>query len=512
MKHAARKTVRALSVPDFALYDRHVYCWRLCQSEHTKIRQFGDRWGVEFVEGPCPKSHIGVDLVRPLDAPMISCFEEEKIHAFLQNLWFSRILLDVNRSFLSSHFATSAQNNPSLIHISDSDMASNQSALGRPAHTSSDVEVESARITVVEPVHESERTEIESNASEHSPKAVRKSRKARSESGSAFGLTKNQATEVNLSTLCLKYAIDKIEYRLFLEWEVTSMSTQAIPIPIAHFKAGLRLPLDPSFAEFLIFARPQPAHIHPNVVRLVMCLIVLCRRLGVEPSMNLIRHFFSSLSMINNVLSMRPQNNVVSLFTGLPNKIRWTNKWVMVEAKHGFPFPPLVGHIRKWDALGSEPQWSEDELNFLTRIKDTLGDDPQTQSGQYAMDDLLSKASLQEAGIGASIEKRKALGLDKGGVEEYDVWNLHPGKGFSTECSKCADKNQASCEPVVDESTSLASIMSLCVTLFTWSLIISFFLRVSDMSALKRLAAMAKKDKAVMVQSKAKGSTSSPKP
>lgn len=469
VKHAARKTIRALSVPDFALYDRHDDCWRLCASEHTKIRQFGHRWGVEFVEGPCPKSHIGVDLVKPLDAPMIGCFEEEKIHAFFQDLWYSRILPDVNRSFMSSYFATTTRDNPSVIVISESDMAFTQSAPDHPALASSEVEVESTRVLTMasemgtSPIREegeralvavkgaeSEEAASTSSSSALQPRRTRKTR-ASANLESEFALTKNLLYEADLGMLRLKYGISSSEYRLFLEKEVVEMSTKAIPIPVAHFEAGLWLPLDPGFVEFLIFVRAQPAHLHPNVVRLIMAMIVLCRRHGVEVSANLVRHFFSSLRMVNNVLSMRPRAGVVSLFDGLPNKIRWTNKWAMIEAKHGFPFLPLIGQIRKWEALGSNTQWSDDDLKFLDIIKENLGDDPHDQEKYYKLDDLLSGASLAEAGIGVPDENRRELGLVSK-VSEYNVWTLHPGRVFSNECQTCMSQPSAGCMAVDDES------------------------------------------------------------
>lgn len=120
---------------------------------HTRIRQYGDKWGVEFVEGPCPQSNIGIDLVQPLGAQIIDCFKEEWIHSYLHNLWHFEILPYVNRLFMSSHFATNkVRNNPSVIDISDSSMASNQSTHEHPAHASSEVEVELTRINLGEAV------------------------------------------------------------------------------------------------------------------------------------------------------------------------------------------------------------------------------------------------------------------------------------------------------------------------------------------------------------------------
>lgn len=77
VRHVAKKVVQALSISDFALYELHSDSWRLCTEMHTRIRQIGDKWGVEFIEGPCAESNSYIDLVQPLGSQMIDCFEEE---------------------------------------------------------------------------------------------------------------------------------------------------------------------------------------------------------------------------------------------------------------------------------------------------------------------------------------------------------------------------------------------------------------------------------------------------
>lgn len=86
--------------------------------------------------------------------------------------------------------------------------------------------------------------------------------------------------------------------------ESRKMSLDRVQLPLAHFEVGLRLPMDPSFVDFLVFALVQPRKLHLNVVRTLFSLICLCRRLGCDLSMNILGMFFSLLCMSDNTLSL----------------------------------------------------------------------------------------------------------------------------------------------------------------------------------------------------------------
>lgn len=54
------------------------------------------------------------------------------------------------------------------------------------------------------------------------------------------------------------------------------MSLCDIPLLLAHFEVGFRLPMDPVFVDFLVFARVELGQIHPNAIRTLFALICLC--------------------------------------------------------------------------------------------------------------------------------------------------------------------------------------------------------------------------------------------
>lgn len=175
---------------------------------------------------------------------------------------------------------------------------------------------------------------------------------------------------------------------------ILSMSNYFVPIPVAHFMIGLRLPINPSFAFFLNFVQAQPAHIHSNAVRYILSLIILRRRIGVEVSKLIIRTLFSPLRMNNKTFSLRPRPNIVTLFDSIPNKVlEWRERWLYVECTTRFPFPPLVNSLEAWRQVGKNPNYSEFDKKFLDFIKNELGDNPKTQTMVFSTNDLLSPES-----------------------------------------------------------------------------------------------------------------------
>lgn len=85
--------------------------------------------------------------------------------------------------------------------------------------------------------------------------------------------------------------------------------------------SGVRLPLDPVFVDFLHFARIQLGQLHPNAARTIFSLIVLCSRLGVEMTSNIIRTYFTPLLHSGSTLFFCPQKNKVTLFYAPANKV-----------------------------------------------------------------------------------------------------------------------------------------------------------------------------------------------
>lgn len=179
------------------------------------------------------------------------------------------------------------------------------------------------------------------------------------------------------------------------------MSNYFISVPISNFLNGLRFPLDPAFLDFLLLIRSQPAHVHPNAMRYIMSLVILCRRVGVEVSELLLRTFFSVLRMNNKIFSLRPRPNVVTLFDAIPNKVlAWREKWLYVECNTGFPFSALIMNLEAWCPVGKRPNYSEIDKKFLDFVKRELGNDPKKQTKVFSTHILLTPESLNWCGIG----------------------------------------------------------------------------------------------------------------
>lgn len=156
---------------------------------------------------------------------------------------------------------------------------------------------------------------------------------------------RNNTTE-SIYIACMYSLVYRSKYKLKIIPCVISMSDYFIPLPIAHFLNGLSFPLNPAFVDFFILINSQPAHVHPNAVRYIMALIVLCRRVGVEVSVLILRTLFSILRMNNKTFFVRPRSNVVTLFDSIPSKVLdWREKCLYVECHTSFPFPPLVMNL-----------------------------------------------------------------------------------------------------------------------------------------------------------------------
>lgn len=97
-----------------------------------------------------------------------------------------------------------------------------------------------------------------------------------------FGFVRSTMTQTEVNGLYLKYRIDPNMYKLSIIPVPTLMTTSYMLISISHLAAGVRFLLDPSFVDFLYFAKIQSDQLHPNATKTVFSLIVLCRRLGIE--------------------------------------------------------------------------------------------------------------------------------------------------------------------------------------------------------------------------------------
>lgn len=252
-----------------------------------------------------------------------------------------------------------------------------------------------------------------------------------------FALKENQVTSKwSSSTIDM----DESRFRMSRLPICPPMIDYFIPIPVEHFHCGLRLPLDPTFCDFLHSIRSQPAHIHPNGIRYFFSLVVLCRRIGVEVSDLILCTFFSILRMNNLTLSLRPRKNIVTLFESAPNKISsWRERWVCIESNLGFPFYPKRKSLLLLSKVYKRTKYSDSDKKFLDYVRSELGESAKNQTKIFYTRDLLENSSRHFCGIGGlrTDARRSELGLED--KSEYPMWKLHPNRVFSTECPECSD-------------------------------------------------------------------------
>lgn len=129
------------------------------------------------------------------------------------------------------------------------------------------------------------------------------------------------------------------------------MTTIYILIFVSHLSASVHFPLHLAFVDILHFAKIQPGQLHPNANGIDFSLIVLCRRLGVEMTLHIVRLYFTPLRQVVSTISLRIRKNKILLFDAPANKVDWSKKWVVFESKVGFSFNPLIGEKHIWKEL-----------------------------------------------------------------------------------------------------------------------------------------------------------------
>lgn len=77
-----------------------------------------------------------------------------------------------------------------------------------------------------------------------------------------------------------------------LKSKVKRLNATFFSIPIAHFHAGLRLPIDPFLVDVFDVACSHLVCFHPNAICYMTCFFALCRRLGTKTSVPLFLHYF----------------------------------------------------------------------------------------------------------------------------------------------------------------------------------------------------------------------------
>lgn len=118
-----------------------------------------------------------------------------------------------------------------------------------------------------------------------------------------FSFARSTLTTKEVVGLCAKYRIDLNTYKLSVIPPPTLTTTTYTPLSVSHFLADVHFSMDPTFVDFLHFARIQPRQLHKNATRIILALIVLCRKFRVEMTPNIVRMYFTPLCHTGLTLS-----------------------------------------------------------------------------------------------------------------------------------------------------------------------------------------------------------------
>ena len=102
-----------------------------------------------------------------------------------------------------------------------------------------------------------------------------------------------------------------------------------------HLKAGLRIPAKPFIFEVVNYYGVHILQMAPNAMRKIIGFILISRVLGVEPSLKMLRHFYTAQPKHGWILlSKRPQYNELCL--GLSDSLKkWKPEFFFIKSEVG---------------------------------------------------------------------------------------------------------------------------------------------------------------------------------
>ena len=120
-----------------------------------------------------------------------------------------------------------------------------------------------------------------------------------------------------------------------------------IPV-VAVVEGGVRFPMDPLLADFLNYFSLSPTQVNPNIFRIVMGIVELNRRLGLELSTyDIVRTYILHRNSKTESYSLRPRDINFILVNGLPDTNHgFDDDYLVVSGEWFFPgrkFPTRDG-------------------------------------------------------------------------------------------------------------------------------------------------------------------------
>lgn len=138
--------------------------------------------------------------------------------------------------------------------------------------------------------------------------------------------------------------------------------TRVVGFYLSHFKAGLRLPVDPFIAEFLTATNSVPLDLTFNTIVALVSFTVLCRVLCHERTLTQFHEFFS-FSLMRNRLQGRSFGNRPHLLSSFYNKYGgWDSKVILVEFARGWKFRKPHSQYARWTCAKGTKYPGDDEI------------------------------------------------------------------------------------------------------------------------------------------------------
>ena len=165
-------------------------------------------------------------------------------------------------------------------------------------------------------------------------------------------------TQAKIDAICKKHGVPK-EFTARPAGDLRANSTPppgAICVCPRALEAGMRIPLHGFFCEALAHFGIAPAQLSPNGWRIMAGFLVLCRSVGVPPSLAVFRRFFV-LSIVNQGQKkgwyfFRSRDSSGLRFTGMPSPSSisfryWKQEFFFLSSPEPWPCPLEWGEPSK---------------------------------------------------------------------------------------------------------------------------------------------------------------------
>ena len=128
-----------------------------------------------------------------------------------------------------------------------------------------------------------------------------------------------------------------LEYRFWKDTLICEPEDLILPL-VAIIEGGVRFPMDPLLAQFLDYFNLSSNQISPNIFRIVMGIVELNCRLGLDLTMHDIIATYSLRTTQHEAYSLRPRDIYNTLVNSLPDTNKdMTDDFLLVRGAWHYP-------------------------------------------------------------------------------------------------------------------------------------------------------------------------------